>query len=71
MVRAKNNYGDGLNSTTVTGYTASVPSQPIVPTLAIDGTFVSLNWTAPLSNNLPIIAYKLVIADINDDYTET
>lgn len=67
-VRAKNYWGWGSYSATVTIKASTVPDQMAAAVTSIDSTTggVKIEWTAPNSNSDAITAYKIEILDTTD-----
>jgi len=47
---------------------ATKPSTPIAPTTSVSTSFVTITWTAPLGNGLPITAYSIYLRTANLTY---
>jgi len=73
-VRAKNYWGWGDFSSTVSVLAASAPSQMAAATTSIDASTggVKIEWVEPSSNGAPIAAYLIEIQDVTTAWrTET
>lgn len=64
-VRARNAFGWGSYSPVTTIKAATLPTQVLTPTTAIDSTTggIKVSWSAPSSNGDAITAYLIEISD--------
>lgn len=60
-VRAKNKYGYGPFTATVSVQTSQAPEQPAPPVLEVVGGYVKISWTEPTANFRPVLGYQVLI----------
>ena len=58
---ARNAYGSGQYSSEITILSAQVPETPDPPTTAISGSYVIIDWNAPVSGGSSISSYTVYI----------
>jgi hypothetical protein len=60
-VRAKNKYGVGPFTATVSVQTSQAPDKPAAPVLEVVGGYVKISWTEPTANFRPVLGYQVLI----------
>jgi hypothetical protein len=60
-VRAKNKYGEGPFTATVSVQTSQAPDKPAEPVLEVVGGYVKISWTEPTANFRPVLGYQVLI----------
>jgi hypothetical protein len=66
-VQARNEFGLSASSDPVSILAAQEPAQPEVPstTFALDGTTVTIDWSAPSDMGSPILGYRVYIRKVD------
>jgi hypothetical protein len=70
MVQARNSVGLSLPSAEITILAAQLPLKPNAPTTALIGENMRISWTAPDDGGTPILAYKIVVAQLDGVFVE-
>jgi len=60
-VRVRNAVGFSSNSSMITIVCSQPPSQPAVPTVTVNQTYIVVNWTAPYNGGSSITNYTIQI----------
>jgi hypothetical protein len=71
QIRAKNKYGWGPFSDTVTILAADEPDAPLVITGSQFGTSSRLSWSLPVEHGSSVIAYEITIQASDLSFTES
>ena len=69
-VEARNSYGYSASSSILTMLCAFVPDSPTTITTANVNDKVSVSWNEPVTNGSPITAYKIIIKQKDQTYTQ-